>query len=137
MPKVTGILETALYADDLPRAVDFYRRVFGFTSMSDNERLHAFDVPGPGVLLIFKKGETLAPLQIDGGIIPPHHAAGEIHFALSITRDELPKWEAHLAAQKVEIESRVKWSQGGTSVYFRDPERHLVELVTPGIWANY
>ena len=23
------------------------------------------------------------------------------------------------------------------SIYFRDPDAHLLELVTPGIWANY
>jgi len=31
----------------------------------------------------------------------------------------------------------VKWSRGGESLYFRDPDDHLVELATPGIWATY
>ncbi len=26
---------------------------------------------------------------------------------------------------------------GGTSLYFRDPDGHLLELVTPGIWSIY
>ena len=30
MPTVNGILETALYVEDLERAVRFYRTVFGF-----------------------------------------------------------------------------------------------------------
>jgi len=137
MPNVTGVLETALYADDLKRSVEFYRRVFGFATLRGDERFHAFAVQGPAVLLIFKKGETLKPVEFEGGVIPPHDAAGEIHFAFGITTDELPKWEAHLSAQNVAIESRVKWPLGGTSLYFRDPERHLVELATPGIWATY
>jgi catechol 2,3-dioxygenase-like lactoylglutathione lyase family enzyme len=29
MPHLTGLLETALYVDDLPRAVRFYQAVFG------------------------------------------------------------------------------------------------------------
>lgn len=137
MPTVNGILETALYAEDLPGAVDFYRRAFGFPTLRGDDRFHAFAVPGPSVLLIFKKGETLKPVEFEGGVIPPHHAAGEIHFAFGVSADELPKWEAHFRALRIPIESRVKWPLGGTSLYIRDTERHLVELATPGIWATY
>lgn len=137
MPAVTGILETALYADDLPASVEFYRRVFNFPTLRGDDRFHAFAVPGPSVLLIFKKGETLKPVEFEGGVIPPHDAAGEIHFAFGITADELPKWEAQLKSANVPIESRVTWPLGGTSLYLRDPDRHLVELATPGIWATY
>ena len=31
----------------------------------------------------------------------------------------------------------MKWPRGGESLYFRDPDGHLVELATPGLWANY
>lgn len=137
MPAVSRILETALYADNLPHAVDFYRRVFAFPTLRGDDRFHAFAVPGPSVLLIFKKGETLRPVEFEGGVIPPHDAAGEIHFAFGIDADELAKWDAHLNSLGVPIESRVKWPLGGTSLYFRDTERHLVELVTPGVWATY
>lgn len=27
--------------------------------------------------------------------------------------------------------------RGGCSVYFRDPDGHLLELATPGVWINY
>ena len=37
----------------------------------------------------------------------------------------------------IEIESRVTWPGGGTSLYFRDPEGHLLELLTPGVWQIY
>ncbi|HWQ03343.1 MAG TPA: glyoxalase, partial [Candidatus Nitrosotenuis sp.] len=26
---------------------------------------------------------------------------------------------------------------GGRSIYFRDPDGHSLELVTPGVWPNY
>ena len=35
------------------------------------------------------------------------------------------------------IESEVNWDRGGTSIYFRDPEGHSVELATPGVWEVY
>ena len=31
----------------------------------------------------------------------------------------------------------MNWERGGQSIYFRDPDGHLVELATPGIWAIY
>jgi len=37
----------------------------------------------------------------------------------------------------VAIEGRSHWPQGAESLYFRDPDGHLLEVVTPGIWPNY
>jgi catechol 2,3-dioxygenase-like lactoylglutathione lyase family enzyme len=50
---------------------------------------------------------------------------------------ELAAWESHLLAKGVEILSRVSWPLGGRSVYFRDPDGHLLELLTPGVWSTY
>ena len=33
--------------------------------------------------------------------------------------------------------ARTSWSRGGRSIYFRDPDGHLLELATPGLWAVY
>jgi catechol 2,3-dioxygenase-like lactoylglutathione lyase family enzyme len=49
----------------------------------------------------------------------------------------VPKWEERLASHNVAIEGRMNWELGGQSIYFRDPDGHLVELATPGIWAIY
>jgi hypothetical protein len=35
------------------------------------------------------------------------------------------------------VESKVVWPLGGHSLYFRDPDNHVVELATPGIWSIY
>jgi catechol 2,3-dioxygenase-like lactoylglutathione lyase family enzyme len=37
----------------------------------------------------------------------------------------------------VSIEGEMEWPRGGTSLYFRDPDGHLVELATPGLWSIY
>ena len=37
----------------------------------------------------------------------------------------------------VAVESRVIQTHGGTSLYFRDPDGHSVEVATPGLWPHY
>jgi catechol 2,3-dioxygenase-like lactoylglutathione lyase family enzyme len=104
--------------------------------MNGDERFCAFDVAGRDVLLLFLKGGTPGPVRTPGGWIPPHEGAGQLHFAFAVAEGDLAAWEARLTEEGIEIESRVDWPRG-KSIYFRDPDQHLVELVTPGLWANY
>lgn len=134
---VTGILETALHVSDLDRAIAFYQRLFGFEIMAQDKRFCAFNVAGRDVLLLFKRGESTKPMPVPGGIIPPHDGQGRLHIAFSISSADLPGWKQRLAELGVAIESTVDWPAGGQSVYFRDPDQHLLELATPGIWPNY
>jgi catechol 2,3-dioxygenase-like lactoylglutathione lyase family enzyme len=131
------VLETSLYVDDIPRATAFYERVFGFPRLVSDDRFCAFDVSGEQVLLLFRKRATLEPITIPGGVIPPHDGDGHLHLAFTIPLDSEPEWREHLAALGIAIESRVAWPRGGFSLYFRDPDGHLVELVSPGCWAIY
>ena len=134
---VTGVLETSLYVDDVARSREFYQRIFGFAVLEGDERFCAMSVVGRQVLLLFKKGATTQPIAMPGGVLPPHDGTGTTHLAFSIDAFELPGWEARLSEQRVAIESRVSWPRGGTSLYFRDPDGHLAELVTPGCWSIY
>ncbi|HEV7284664.1 MAG TPA: VOC family protein, partial [Kaistia sp.] len=61
---------------------------------------------------------------------------GPYHFALRIPKDSLSQWRDHLVAKGVTVTAEMKWPQGGESLYFNDPDGHVVELATPGIWAN-
>ncbi|TCK31682.1 glyoxalase/bleomycin resistance protein/dioxygenase superfamily protein [Ancylobacter aquaticus] len=136
-PPLSGVLETGLYVDDLPRARAFYERVLGLEAMITDDRFCAYKA-GPGsVLLLFVRGQTLEPVHMAEGTIPPHDGKGPLHYALAIPSSALAHWEQHLAVHGVTLESRVDWKGGGVSLYFRDPDQNLVELATPGLWPNY
>jgi len=133
MPNVNGLLESALYVADVGRSAEFYQRVFGFRRLVSEPRFCAFDVAGRQVLLLFERGGSTSPTRLSGGVIPPHDGRGTLHFAFAIAADELEAWERWLLSEQVAIESRVAWQSGGVSLYFRDPDDHLVELATPGL----
>ena len=136
-PRLDRVIETCLYVDDLARAGDFYERVLGLSVMTADSRFRAYDVGGKSVLLLFRRGATLETVRMPGGTIPPHDGHGPLHLAFAVSADDLGRWEARLAEHGVAIEGRTDWSKGGHSVYFRDPDRHLLELATPGLWAIY
>lgn len=135
--KLDGILETALYVDDLDRAVAFYTDVLGLSPLYRDGRMAAFSVGNRNVLLLFPRGGSLKTVHMPGGTIPPHDGSGPLHVAFAIPKDQLNEWEARLARHDIAVEGRTKWKRGGESVYFRDPDGHLLELATPGLWAIY
>jgi catechol 2,3-dioxygenase-like lactoylglutathione lyase family enzyme len=132
MPKVNYLLESSLYVEDLERSLRFYQGLFGFEVIFAGDRLYALSVDGRQVLLLFKKGasaELVSP--------PPHDGTGRLHLAFAISASELPTWEKLLVEQNVPLEEKHTWARGGVSLYFRDPDGHLVELATPGVWSIY
>jgi catechol 2,3-dioxygenase-like lactoylglutathione lyase family enzyme len=136
-PPINGVVEACLYSHDLPRSVRFYQEKLGFVLLESGERLCVFSVADSQVLLIFLGSGTLQPIHTPGGIIPPHEAGGQLHIAFAISKADFAAWEKHLIAVGIAVESKVSWPMGGESLYFRDPDNHLVELVTPGIWEVY
>ena len=130
-PKTDGILESSLYVSDLPRSVRFYQETFGFSVITEfGERGCAIHAGPHQILLLFKKGASRA-------IPSPHDGDGELHLAFAIPTTELVAWELWLREQGIAVEEKRSWEAGGWSLYFRDPDRHLLELATPGTWSVY
>jgi catechol 2,3-dioxygenase-like lactoylglutathione lyase family enzyme len=131
LPKADGILESSLYVSDVPRSVRFYQETFGFAVISEfGERGCAMHAGPRQVLLLFKKGASRT-------FSSPHDGGGELHLAFAIAATELAPWESWLQERGIAIEEKRTWEEGGHSLYFRDPDRHLIELVTPGTWSVY
>jgi catechol 2,3-dioxygenase-like lactoylglutathione lyase family enzyme len=118
--------------------VKFYKELFGYTVLeSQGDRFCALGVAGEQVLILFKEGGTLETVHMPGGAIPPHDGSGTGHIGFSVPKEALVAWEKILKEREIEIEGRMNWPRGGTSIYFRDPDGHLLELLTPGVWTIY
>jgi len=145
MASISRLLETALYVEDLERSAQFYQQVLGFDVIQGTPKevetqsrvLRPLHIPGGQVLLLFLHGATTKTAVLPGGTIPPHHGSGQLHLAFAISSGELESWRERLESHGVAIEGEMSWPRGGTSLYFRDPDGHLVELATPGLWAIY
>jgi catechol 2,3-dioxygenase-like lactoylglutathione lyase family enzyme len=129
LPNTEGILESSLYVTDVAGSARFYEKIFGFQVISDfGERGCAMKAGTRQVLLLFKKAGS-------GDLLSPH--GGGLHIAFAITAADLENWEAWLAENGIAVEEKRTWELGGRSLFFRDPDRHLIEVATPGVWSIY
>lgn len=130
-PQTQGILESSLYVADVASSARFYEKIFGFRKISDfGERGCALEAGPRQVLLLFRKRGSLT-------ITSPHDGDGELHLAFPIRLEDLRNWEAWLTENGIPLEEKRTWDLGGISLYFRDPDRHLLEVATPGVWSIY
>jgi len=130
-PKTEGILESSLYVNDVARSAQFYEKIFGFRVISDfGQRGCAMGAGVHQVLLLFMKGGSVRTQS-------PHDGNGELHLAFAVRAEELAVWEDWLVENGIVVEEKRAWELGGQSIYFRDPDRHLIEIATPGVWSIY
>ncbi len=136
VPRLSGVLETAVYVDDLDKAEHFYSRVLGLPKIfTQPGRLLAFRSQ-ESILLVFNPAQTeREQITVNGGVVPLHGTHGVGHVAFRVRENEITPWRSHLHSSGVEIESEVTWPNGARSIYFRDPAGNSVELATPNMWA--
>ena len=134
--KPSGILESALYVDDLAKAEAFYGEMLGLERIAKVDGRHVFFRCGDGVLLLFDATATVTPPAPGAKLpVPPHGTTGDGHLCFRATADEIEAWARHLAARGVAIEADFEWPNGGRSIYFRDPSGNSVEFAEPKIWG--
>ena len=139
-PKLGQVVESILYASSVPKLVEWYVSKMSITPFIDSPSFAAFSLPNNTLLLLFDRSTTLASKHRPGGTIPGHGAENTKgqHIAFACNgKEELREWESHLKDNGVEIEARMKWERGGESIYFRDAEGHLLEILTRGVWPMY
>ena len=128
---IRQIKETCLYVADLDRTQHFYHHLLGLPLIGRVEGRHVFFRAGSSVLLCFIAAKTAVDTQL-----PPHGSSGPGHLAFEVEAVEYERWKAHLQETGITVEYEQEWRQGQRSCYFRDPDEHLLEMVTSGLWER-
>ncbi len=130
---VSGVLESSLYVLDLSAAEEFYTEILGLTLHSKLEGRHVFLSCGNRMVLLFD-AEVTAVSAGGPKDAPTHGAKGEGHLAFAVKNSEIDRWKQQLVENGVEIEKEIH-TQGGRSIYFRDPSQNCLEIASPQIWG--
>ena len=137
---LNGLVEAALFVEELPRACDFYEQVLGLGKVKASDTGCVFRVADQRYLLIISRKAAHTPNKTaSGDVLPPvalahHDGRGPGHIAFGISKDEVDSWRERLAKHDVDLLSEISWETGARSLYFRDPDGHMIELATAGIW---
>jgi catechol 2,3-dioxygenase-like lactoylglutathione lyase family enzyme len=128
-PPLTGIKETCLYVSDTVRTRAFYEGALGLLCFAEQPGVFVFFRAGTSVLLCFDPARSSEQAGI-----PRHSGSGELHFAFETAREHYDAWRVHVIAAGIAIEHDHTWKHGHRSFYFRDPDRHCVEIIEAGAW---
>lgn len=134
-PALQGILETALYAEDLDAAEAFYGGLLGLEKINRHANRHVFFRCGPGVLLLFNPKETIVRPPSHALPVPVHGTTGQGHVCFRVPASDLDFWAEKLKEAGIAIEADFRWPTGARSIYFRDPAGNSLECAEPGLWG--
>jgi len=131
--RVSEVLESALYVDDLEASQCFYTELLGLTLFSRVEGRHVFLRCGNRMVLLFDAKATAVSA---GGSMdaPVHGALGAGHLAFAVRANEVDLWISYLTENGVEIEREIQFGKS-RSIYFRDPSGNSLEITSPLLWG--
>lgn len=117
MLPIKGLYEIAIRVKDLARAEAFYKSVLGCKEgLRDDRRNWLFlYAGGDAAMVVLQEDKGEWPLQ---------------HFAFTVEESDLTSAAALLQEKGVGVSEPVyhEW-MGATSVYFKDPDGHALELI--------
>jgi catechol 2,3-dioxygenase-like lactoylglutathione lyase family enzyme len=129
--KISRVIETALYCENVPEMVSFYQNLFDFPLLMEASDRGAFLGCGDSILIIFNRNLT----TLESQRVPSHGSTGPGHTALEIDNGSINLWKQHLTEKGISIEKEVNWEHTkATSIYFRDPANNSIELAEKSLW---
>lgn len=131
--KIRGVHHITLICTDMDRTIAFYRDLLGLRLI---KRTVNFDDPGtkhfyfadekgtPGTVVTFFEYPQAAPGRVGAG--------STHHFAFEVADDqEQLAWREKLMAAGVQV-TPVRDRKYFKSIYFNDPDGHILEIATSG-----
>lgn len=156
-PRPSHILETCLYVRDMNKSTTFYTEILGLEPQIQSPRLTMFPLDNT-TLILFQLGMTASDSVSDNGIVPGHgpdeKTVGSLttggsdqdtelgklhtHYCLAVSSPiEVEVWEKYLRSKEVKLRGVMNWQRGGRSIYFEDPDGHIGEIGSRGIWEHW
>ncbi|MEM6635383.1 MAG: VOC family protein [Pseudomonadota bacterium] len=132
---LTGVLEAAVYVDDLDAAAAFYTGVLGLPEVLRLDGRHVFFRCGSTIVLAFLAAASRKPPPATALPVPTHGADGPGHICFSAEAPVLEGFVRRLTEEGIDIEADFNWPNGARSVYVRDPAGNSVEIAEPRLWG--
>ncbi|MEW4368481.1 VOC family protein [Paenibacillus kandeliae] len=120
-PLIHGLGHITISVSDMKRSVHFYQTIFQCEPVLSQPKTVYFDVAG-----------MWWALNIQNDITREDIHSSYTHIALAVSAESLPELELNVKKAGAEIETgRKRDVEGeGQSIYFRDPDGHLLEFHT-------
>ena len=127
--RITGVNHLTFAVADLQQSIFFYEQALRAELRYRDERTAYFDLNGIWLALNIQT-------DLPRPAVPPSYT----HIAFTVEMKDIDDWEQHLHGLGVNIVPGWARDEGkGQSVYFTDPDGHLLELHTGNLdqrlWA--
>ncbi len=129
--EITQVKETCLYITDIDHSYEFYHSLMGLPVINRVDGRHIFFRAGTSVLLCFIAAATAKDVHL-----PPHFGTGTLHLAFEVEPADYESSKQKLKDSGIEIIHEETWRPGIKSIYFHDPDGHLLEIVPKGMWDD-